>query len=92
MSMSSANQHATAMNEDVATKVRKLIADHLGVQTQRVSDQANFFDDLGVDRLDRLELIIAVEDHFGIELEDDVVEKIVIVGDLIRFIEAHRRR
>jgi acyl carrier protein len=90
MSISSSIEHATAMNEGVAINVRKLIAEHLRVKTQRVSDQAHFFNDLGADWLARLELIIAIEDHFGIELADDVVEKIVVVGDLIRFIEAHR--
>jgi acyl carrier protein len=90
MSISSLIEHATAMNEGVTINVRNLIAEHLRVKTQRVSDQAHFFNDLGADWLDRLELIIAIEDHFGIELADDVVEKIVVVGDLIRFIEAHR--
>ena len=81
-------QQAAAMNEGVI--VRTLIAEHLGVETKRVSDQARFFKDLGACWLDRLDLIMALEDHFDIELDADDVVDIEIVGDLIRFIETYR--
>lgn len=88
MSTRSSIQRATAANKGVATKIRNLIAQHLGVDAERVTDEAHFLDDLGVDWLDRLELMIVIEDHLAdIEITDDVVDQIVAVGDLIRFIE-----
>jgi acyl carrier protein len=83
-------QNAAVINEDVAMSVRKVIAENLEVEPRHVSDQAHFFKDLGADWLHRLDLIIALEDYFGIELADDGIENIVVVGDLIRLIEAHR--
>ena len=69
--------------------VRALIANHLGVSVGRVTDEAHFTDDLGADWLDRLELMIAVEDQFaGVEITADDVDRIELVGDLIRHIEA----
>jgi acyl carrier protein len=79
------------MNEGTATNVRILIAEHLGVDAKRVSDESHFLNDLGADWLDRLELMIVLEDYFGIEFADDDVEKLAAVGDLIRLIEAHRQ-
>ena len=67
--------------------IRSLIADQLGVDIKRVSDQAHFARDLGVGWLNRLELVIFVEDWTGLELEDDDVERINVVGDLIRLFE-----
>ena len=65
--------------------IRTLIADQLGVNVERVTDQSHFMRDLGVDWLTRLELVILVEDWTGLELRDDDVEQITVVGDLIRF-------
>ena len=71
-----------------ANDVRALIANHLGVSVDRVTDEAHFTDDLGADWLDRLELMIAVEDQFaGVEITADDVDRIELVGDLIRHIE-----
>jgi acyl carrier protein len=71
-----------------ANDLRALIANHLGVSIGRVTDDAHFTDDLGADWLDRLELMIAVEDQFaGVEITDDDVDRIELVGDLIRHIE-----
>jgi acyl carrier protein len=71
-----------------ANDVRALIANHLGVSVGRVTDEARFTDDLGADWLDRLELMIAVEDQFaGVEITADDVDRIELVGDLIRHIE-----
>jgi acyl carrier protein len=83
---------ATSATNDVRT----LIADHLGVSVRRVTDDAHLTDDLGADWLDRLDLMIAVEDQFaGVEITDDDVDRIEVVGDLIRHIEtldSDRRR
>jgi acyl carrier protein len=79
-----------------ANDVRALIANHLGVNVRRVTDDAHFTDDLGADWLDRLDLMIAVEHQFvGVEITDDDVDRIELVGDLIRHIEtldSERRR
>jgi acyl carrier protein len=77
-------------SEPLATNdVRTLIADHLGVDVKRVTDEAHFTEDLGADWLDRLELIIVIEDRFdGVEITDDDVDQMDVVGDLIRFIES----
>jgi acyl carrier protein len=79
-----------------ANDVRVLIANHLGVSVRRVTDEAHFTADLGADWLDRLELMMAVEDHFGdLEISDNDVDRIELVVDLIRHIETwdnERRR
>ena len=72
----------------VANDVRALIANHLGVSVSRVIDEAHFTTDLGADWLDRLDLMMAVEDHFvGVEITDNDVDRIELVVDLIRHIE-----
>jgi acyl carrier protein len=91
MGISSFMQPATVTNEGITTNVRILIAECLGVDAKRVSDEAHFHNDLGADWLDRLELMIVMEDNFAIEFADDDVEKLAAVGDLIRFIEDHRQ-
>ncbi len=71
--------------------VRTLIANHLGVNVERVTDEAHFTDDLGADWLDRLELMIVIEDQFAeVEITDDDLDQIGVVGDLIRHIESMR--
>src|SRR5215211_5905862 len=91
MSLSSFTQQTTVANESVAMNVRSLVAEYLGVDAKRVSDEAKFFSDLGADWLDRLELMIGIEEHFDVEIDDDDIEKLTAVGDLIRFIEAHQQ-
>jgi acyl carrier protein len=91
------SQKATAMREVLASNdVRTLVANHLGVSVGRVTDEAHFTNDLGADWLDRLELMMVVEDHFaGLEITDADVDQIEVVGDLIRHIETvdnERRR
>ena len=82
-------QAATGMNEDVAVKVRSLVAKHLGVDTERVTNEAHFLDDFHAGWLDRLELMIVIEDQFvGVELSDDIFDQIEDVGDLICFIQS----
>ena len=75
------------MTEDVSTKVKKMVADHLGVEESKVTEEANFIDDLGADSLDTVELVMAFEEEFGSEISDSDAEKILTVGDAIKFIE-----
>jgi acyl carrier protein len=91
MNIGSLKEHMTATNEKAALEVRSLVAEHLGVDTKRVLDEARLVNDLGADWLDCLELMIAIEEDFGIEFSDDEIERLVVVGDLIRFVEAHQR-
>ena len=72
---------------DVASKVKKIIVEHLGVDEAKVTDEASFIDDLGADSLDTVELVMAFEEEFGSEISDSEAEKILTVGDAIRFIE-----
>jgi acyl carrier protein len=72
----------------VTNDIRTLIANHFGVDVRRVTDEARFTDDLAADWLDCLELMILVEDQFGVEMKDDDVDQIEVVGDLIRHIES----
>ena len=77
------------MNDHLTAKVRNVIAGHFGIDTNCLTDEARFRDDLGADWLDRLELMIAIEDQVaGIEIADVVVDHIDTVGDLMRVIEA----
>jgi len=82
-------QETTAMREVLASNdVRALIANQLGVDVKRVTDEAHFTDDLGADWLDRLELMIVIEDRFAdVVIKDEDIDQIEVVGDLIRHIE-----
>ena len=75
------------MKKNVSVKVKKMVADHLGVDELKVTDEANFIDDLGADSLDTVELVMAFEEEFGSEISDSDAEKILTVGDAIKFIE-----
>jgi len=72
---------------DIGVKVKKIIVEHLGVDEAKVTDEASFIDDLGADSLDTVELVMAFEEEFGSEISDSEAEKILTVGDAIRFIE-----
>ena len=76
------------MAKDVADKVKKMVVDHLGVDEIKVTEEANFIDDLGADSLDTVELVMAFEEEFGSEISDSDAEKILTVGDAIKFIES----
>ena len=76
------------MKKDISDKVKKMVADHLGVDETKVVDEANFIDDLGADSLDTVELVMAFEEEFGSEISDSEAEKILTVGDAIKFIES----
>ena len=77
------------MTKDVAEKVKKMVVDHLGVEESKVTDEANFIDDLGADSLDTVELVMAFEEEFGIEIPDDAAESIQTVGDAVNFINSN---
>ena len=72
---------------DVAEKVKAIVVEHLGVEADKVTDTASFIDDLGADSLDNVELVMAFEEEFSVEIPDDAAEKIVTVKDAITFIE-----
>ena len=76
------------MTKDVSSKVKKMVADHLGIDESKVMDEANFIDDLGADSLDTVELVMAFEEEFGSEISDSEAEKILTVGDAVKFIES----
>ena len=75
------------MTKDVSSTVKKMVVDHLGVDESKVTNEANFIDDLGADSLDTVELVMAFEEEFGSEISDTEAEKILTVGDAIKFIE-----
>ncbi|WP_416898591.1 MAG: acyl carrier protein [Minwuia sp.] len=74
---------------DTADRVKKIVVEHLGVEEDKVKDQAHFIDDLGADSLDTVELVMAFEEEFGIEIPDDAAEKIQTVKDAIDYISSN---
>ena len=75
------------MAESVHDRVRAIIAEQLGVKIEEVTDNASFVEDLGADSLDTVELVMALEEEFGIEIPDEDAEKMVTVGDSMRYID-----
>lgn len=78
---------ATESNQDIFKKVKKIIVQQLGVEEKKVTLQANFAKDLGADSLDTVELVMAIEEEFSIEIPDEDAEKIATLGQAINFIE-----
>ena len=76
------------MAEAVADRVRAIIAEQLGVKLEEVTDSASFIEDLGADSLDTVELVMALEEEFGIEIPDEDAEKMASVGDAIKYIDS----
>ncbi len=76
----------------VAEKVKKMIVEQLGVSESEVVPEAKFIDDLGADSLDIVELVMALEDEYGIEIPDEDAEKIETVGDAMKYIEEHMKK
>ena len=68
-------------------KIKQIIADQLGVKKEEVVENAKFVDDLGADSLDTVELVMALEEEFGVEIPDEDAEKLSTVGDALRYIE-----
>ncbi len=74
---------------DIAERVKKIVVEHLGVEESKVTEQASLIDDLGADSLDQVELVMAFEEEFGVEIPDDAAEKIRTVGDAVTFLKEH---
>ena len=72
---------------DVTERVKKVVIEHLGVEDEKVTENASFIDDLGADSLDTVELVMAFEEEFGCEIPDDAAEKILTVKDAITYLE-----
>ena len=72
---------------DTAERVKKIVVEHLNVDADKVTDNASFIEDLGADSLDTVELVMAFEEEFGIEIPDDAAESIVTVGDAVKYID-----
>ena len=77
---------------DIKPKIKKIVADHLGIEEEKVTEESSFIDDLGADSLDTVELVMAFEEEFGSEISDSEAEKILTVGDAIKFIESKRNQ
>ena len=75
---------------EIADKVKKIVVEHLGVEESKVTPEASFIDDLGADSLDTVELVMAFEEAFGVEIPEDAAEKIGTVKDAIDYIEKQK--
>lgn len=73
----------------VFDRVKGIVVDQLGVAVAEVTPEASFVEDLGADSLDVVELVMALEEEFGIEIPDEQAEKIITVGEAVKYIEAH---
>jgi acyl carrier protein len=72
---------------DIAESIKKIVVEHLDVDADKVTEKASFIDDLGADSLDNVELVMAFEEEFDVEIPDDAAETIQTVGDAIKFVE-----
>ena len=72
---------------DIEERVKKIVVEHLGVEEAKIKSDSKFIDDLGADSLDTVELVMAFEEEFGSEISDSEAEKILTVGDAVKFIE-----
>lgn len=75
----------------VFDRVKARVAHQLGIEEETIKPESSFVEDLGADSLDVVELVMALEDEFKIEIPDDQAEKIVTVGDAVAFIESHAK-
>jgi acyl carrier protein len=75
---------------ETADRVKKIVVEHLGVEQDKVTEDASFIDDLGADSLDIVELVMAFEEEFGVDIPDDAAEKITTVRDAIEYIDQNK--
>ena len=75
---------------DIADKIKRIVVEHLGVDEAKVTPEASFIDDLGADSLDTVELVMAFEEEFDVEIPEDAAEKIATVKDAIEYIEKQK--
>jgi acyl carrier protein len=80
------------VSQAVEEKVKKIIVDQLGVEESEVTPEAKFIEDLGADSLDTVELVMALEEEFGIEIPDEDAEKITRVKEAVEYIEKHAEK
>ena len=73
---------------DIEDRVKKIVVEHLGVEESKIQSDSKFIDDLGADSLDTVELVMAFEEDFGSEISGSEAEKILTVGDAVKFIES----
>jgi len=78
--------------ENIEQRVKKIVAEQLGVNEAEIKNESSFVDDLGADSLDTVELVMAFEEEFGIEIPDDDAEKITRVKEAIEYIESHSKK
>ena len=78
------------MAENTEARVKEIIVNELGVEADKVTPQASFVEDLGADSLDTVELVMAFEEEFGMEIPDEDAEQLQTVGDAIKYIEEHQ--
>ncbi len=71
---------------DIEGRVKKIVVEHLSIEEEKISESASFIDDLGADSLDTVELVMAFEEEFGVEIPDDAAESIQTFGDAIKYI------
>lgn len=78
-----------ALSEETVGKIKSLIAEQLGVDIEKVTDDASFVEDMGADSLDTVELVMALEEEYGVDIPDEDVEKVTTVKDVIAYIDEH---
>ena len=78
-----------ALSEETVGKIKSLIAEQLGVDIEKVTDDASFVEDMGADSLDTVELVMALEEEYGVDIPDEDVEKVTTVKDVIAYIDKH---
>jgi acyl carrier protein len=84
-------KHEVGTMSDIGERVKKIVVEHLGVEPDKVTEQASFIDDLGADSLDTVELVMAFEEEFACEIPDDAAETILTVGDAVKFLEKNAK-
>ncbi len=77
-------------DQNIETKVKEIIVEQLGVNPEQVTENASFIEDLGADSLDTVELVMAFEEEFSVEVPDEDAEKLQTVGDVVKYIEAKK--